>query len=546
MSYIVGIDLGTTNCCLAYQKQGEEHVRQFSIKQRVDQDVEGEQFTLPSFYLFPPGEKPTVGQFAKSRGEELPDRVVASAKSWLSHSGVDRRSAFLPLNHEEKISPVETLAAFLSHLKEGWEAEMPNLKEQRVFITVPASFDPDARALVQEAARIADYPEIVLLEEPLAAFYAWLGKVGEKWREYIHVGERVLVVDIGGGTTDFTLIKVDEEGGNLILRREAVGQHLLLGGDNLDHALAHYVQQKAGRSLPMQALVHSCRQAKEELLSGMKETDVTVLGRGSSLIGGMTKTVLTQEEVQKLLLNGFFPEVDIDCPVESEKRVALGKLGLPFVRDPRITSQLAAFCRAHELPSAVLFNGGTLKAHPFQERVKNVLSKWKGQEVRVLPDADFDFAVSLGAVTFGAGKGVRVKAPCPRSFWIGVEGSQPAIPGIPPPLYALCLVPYGLEEGSETELDEEFTLVLGEPTLFRFFSSKEGALGDRVDNVESLVELAPIEREMEDEASIAIVRLKGKLTELGALELWCEAEDGRRWMLEFNVRQGERELAASF
>ncbi|MCH9610336.1 MAG: Chaperone protein HscA [Chlamydiales bacterium] len=541
---IVGIDLGTTNSCLAYQNEGEDLIHQFPIEQRVDQDEMAELFTLPSFYLFLPDEQPTVGQFAKVRGEELPDRVITSAKSWLCHSGVDRRQPFLPLDFDQKVSPVTVMAAYLSHLKTCWEKKMPPLVEQSVFITVPASFDPDARALVIEAAKEAGYPTITLLEEPLAAFYSWLSKMGASWRDHLKVNERVLVVDIGGGTSDFTLIRVEEEGGNLQLKREAVGQHLLLGGDNLDHALAHFVQQKAGKPLPMAALVHSCRQAKEELLSGMKETTVTVLGQGSSLIGNTTKISLTQEEVQRLLVDGFFPQVDLDCEVESSRRVALGKLGLPFVRDPRITAQLALFCRQNELPTAILFNGGTLKAAPFQERVRQVLSSWGGP-VRILPDPDYDFAVGLGAVSFGSGKGVRVKAPSPRSFWVGIEGAQPAIPGVPPQLSAACLIPYGLEEGSETVLDEEFTLVLGEPTLFRFFSSDRGSLGQRLDSVASLEELAPIEREMEDEAAVAIVKLKGRLTELGMLELWCEADDGRRWMLEFNARQDETELAAS-
>ncbi|MCP5469269.1 MAG: Hsp70 family protein [Chlamydiales bacterium] len=534
MTYCVGIDLGTTNSTLAYQKVGEEVLRQLSIKQRVDQGMEGEQFNLPSFVLFPPGEELCVGQFAKVRGEELPDRVVSSAKSWLSHSGVDRRSAFLPLEHDEKVSPVEAISLFLSHLKSEWERQMPPLKEQTVLITVPASFDPDARAFVQEAAKMAGYPSIILLEEPLAAFYAWLWKQRENWRNLIHVGETVLVVDIGGGTTDFTLIKVEEEEGNLILRREAVGEHLLLGGDNLDLALAYFVQQKAGKELPMNALVHSCRTAKEELLSGMKETSVTVLGQGSALIGNTTKTPLTQEEVQKLLVDGFFPHVPLETAVQSERKAALSALGLPFVRDPRITAQLASFLQKHTLPSAVLFNGGTLKARPFQERLHQVLSDWKGEEVRLLPDPDFDFAVSLGATYYGAGEGIRVKAPSCRSFWIGVEGAMPAIPGVKPPLQMHCIAPKGLEEGSETTLDEEFSLVLGEPALFRFFAGEEEAQ-----------ELPPIEAEMAGEG-LAIVKLKAKLTELGMLELWCEADDGRHWNLEFNARPEAIVASAAF
>lgn len=549
MSYFVGIDLGTTNSTLAFQKLDQDRIQQFSIHQRLDQGVEGEQFTLPSFVLFPPGEEMCVGQFAKSRGEELPERVIASAKSWLSHSAIDRRGPFLPLQHEEKISPIEAIALFLAHLKEQWDLKMPPLIEQSVLITVPASFDPDARALVQEAAKLAGYPPIILLEEPLAAFYAWLWKMREKWRELIHVGETVLVVDIGGGTTDFTLIKVEEEEGNLVLKRVAVGEHLLLGGDNLDLALAYFIQEKVGRELPMQTLVHSCRTAKEELLSGMKETDVTVLGQGSSLIGNTIKTTLTQEEVQRLLVDGFFPEVPLDEVVQKEKRAALQKIGLPFACDPRITAHLAHFLNQHELPSAVLFNGGTLKAHPFQERLHRVLFHWKQKEVRLLPEPDFDFAVSLGATYYGGGRGVRVRAPSARSFWIGVEGSQPSIPGISPPLHALCIVPFGLEEGSETLLQEEFSLVLGEPALFRFFSRREpdGAkTGDRIDKpLEELHELPPIETMMEGDAHVAVVHLKAKLTELGFLELWCEAQDGRTWKLEFNARQESRELAAS-
>ncbi|MFN0065659.1 MAG: Hsp70 family protein [Chlamydiales bacterium] len=548
MSYWIGIDLGTTNSSLCYRKKGEGESHLFPIKQRVGQAEEKALLTLPSFYLFPPEEPPCVGEFAKMRGEELPNRVVSSAKSWLSHESVDRKSPFLPLSDiAEKISPVDVMAAYLTHLKEAWDKE--SFVEQDIYITVPASFDPDARLLVQEAAEIAGYPPFTLLEEPTAAFYAWLSCAN--WRDYLHVNESVLVIDIGGGTTDFTLITVEESEGNLQLTRKAVGSHLLLGGDNLDLTLAHLVRQKLGKSLSrsqMTTLVYASRAAKERLFSGEESVGITLLGEGSRLMGGMLKTLLHREEVEKVLINGFFPYVDLDVEVAHEKRTGLAQLGLPFVRDPRVTAHLAHFLRGHTLPSAVLFHGGTLKAEPFRRAILEVLSSWQGEAVRELPSSDLDFAVSRGAVVYGTGEGIRVRAGSSRSFWIGVEGANPAVPGLEPPLSALCIVPFGLEEGSETVLDEEFTLLLREPALFRFFSRSEddgSTVGMVCDNpLAELSELHTLETVLESDKNMALVRLKAKLTELGVLELWCVAKD-REWKISFEARASAPELVAS-
>lgn len=549
MNHIIGIDLGTTNTTLAFASSGSSEILQFEIEQRISEEMEAPKASLPSFYFFPlEDQPPCVGVYAKTRGSELPDRLITSAKSWLCHDTIDRRESFLPLSDFGiKKSPVNICAAFLEHLRQTYEKTYNvSFAQQNLLVTVPASFDPGARQLVQEAACSAGYSNIRLIEEPLAAFYAWLHKHQDDWREILKVGDTVLVIDIGGGTTDFSLIGVGESAGDLTLDRKAVGDHLLLGGDNIDLALAHLASQKNSYELDewqFQCLIHACREAKETLLSdnAADSHQITLQGRGSSLIGGSISLTLYREEVEKVLVDGFFPNISLDTPLQEEKRPGIAKIGLPYARDPRITVQLAHFLSQanSQLPNAVLFNGGTMKAAAFQNRLLSLLSDWRGSKVVALPDADFDFAVSRGAVYYGwtlQHQGIRVRAGTNRSYYIGVEGSTPAIPGVPPSIKKIQLVPFGMEEGSEVVLHhEKFALLLEEPALFRFYSQN-------TPKSEQLTELHPIETILHaqgEEGKMVIVTLKAKVTELGMLELWCVAEDERKWKLEFDIRKSD-------
>ncbi len=603
-AYIIGIDLGTTNCTLSYtliqpEDKYQPQLTQFAIEQIVSAQTPGSILSLPSFIYYPLPEELqaqvaalawdgsrsyTIGTFARDRGAELPTRLIASAKSWLCHAGINRREKLLPIEAEEKdhqMSPLEACAEILRHLREAWDAQMKDAPfvQQIVLITVPASFDPSARQLVQEAAEKAGYPEVVLLEEPQAAFYAWLQKHAEDWREQLKVGDTILVVDIGGGTTDFSLIGVEEEQGNLQLKRLAVGSHLLLGGDNIDLGLAYLAKNKLeeqGHAIDnwqLQALVHQCRQAKEQLLSEQPpaSVDITILGRGSRLIGNTLKTELTEKEVQKFVVEGFIPLVDPEERSPIERRSGIQQIGLPYVQDPRISCQLAKFLsmtgesdsdqmEQFVLPTAVLFNGGTLKAAALREQMLKLLNKWakklKKPSVKELPDADYDYAVSRGAAYYGLarqGHAIRIRGGTSRSYFVGVEESAPAVPGISPPLRAVCIVPFGLEEGEERKLeDQEFALVLGEPATFRFFSHATPKLSSGVEPEvgmivrnwkQELSELHPIETmldKVEGDGKTVRVKLKSKVTELGVLELWGIAQDGRKWKLEFDVRQDQK------
>lgn len=596
--YIIGIDFGTTNCTMAYVSltQEEAQIEQFAIPQIVSAGIQDVLPTLPSFLYFPLPEELkakvsaiewdpkcsyTIGHFARERGAELPLRLIASAKSWLCHAGIDRRKNFLPL-HEEvdelKKSPLEACSNILRHLRQAWDATLKDapFAEQQVYITVPASFDPSARQLVQEAAELAGFPEVILLEEPQAAFYAWIHAVGEEWRKQLKVGDSVLVVDIGGGTTDFSVVSVADEGGNLELQRTAVGSHLLLGGDNIDLSLAYFAKEKLAQEgheideWQLQALVHSCRQIKESLLGDEppQSADVVVMGRGSKLIGNSLKVTIARDELANVCVEGFMPMVQHHDQAKTEKRYAIQQVGLPYAQDPRITSQLAKFLsqtgeadsgstERFIMPTAVLFNGGTTKAKAFRDRLLELLNQWAKKldcpSVRELSHADYDFAVSRGAVYYGLarrGKALRIKSGTSRSYFVGVEDAAPAVPGIPKPLQAICVAPFGMEEGSELALaDREFALWLGEPATFRFFSHATPKLSDGTEPVmgsvvkrwqQELTELHPIETELdkaEGDSKTVNVHLKAKVTELGMLELWCEAPDGRRWKLEFDIRK---------
>lgn len=581
---ILGIDLGTTNSALAVAGD-DAAVRAQPIAQVIGPGEVAERPTLPSFLLLPselevapaqlqlPWSGPlryAVGAFARERGAELPHRLVSSAKSWLCNPAIDRTSQILPfrgaqreldrdMEGGERVSPVNASARTLAHLRAAWDHANPDepAAEQEVLVTVPASFDPVARELTVVAAREAGLDRITLLEEPQAAFYAYLAARGDAWRSDLAPGDVVLVCDIGGGTSDFSLIEITDEAGELALERIAVGDHILLGGDNMDLALAAVVGQRLARpldALQQRALVHACRRAKELLLGDAAPASVplAILGRGSKLVGGTVKAEITRDQAEAMLVDGFFPRVEATAQPARRRAGGLREMGLPYASDPAITRHLAEFlARFGRMPTAVLFNGGVMKATRLVARVVELLSAWAGREVRVLAGADLDLAVALGAAHYGQvrrGHGVRIRGGTARAYYIGIESAMPAIPGFAPPVKALCVAPQGLEEGSTVELpDDELGLVVGETQAFRFFAAatrKEDPAGALIDaDSDGLVELDPVEKLVEADGErtageLVSVRLEAHVTEVGTLELWCVARDGHgRWKLEYSVRE---------
>jgi hypothetical protein len=588
--YVLGMDLGTTNSVVAYAPlEGDEpRVGLLPIPQLVAPGTVESRTALPSFVYLASEHEATsggydlpwaadrdfaVGELARRQAAEVPDRTVGAAKSWLCHSGVDRHQAILPWNapaEVPKISPVAASRRYLEHLIGAWEAAFPEapVAEQHVVLTVPASFDASARELTREAALAAGLPErVVLLEEPQAAVYSWLALTGDRWRRQLSVGDRLLVCDVGGGTTDLSLVTVAEEGGELILERMAVGNHLLIGGDNMDLALAHHAAgliAEQGVDLdPWQsvALWHACRNAKESLLApeGTEKQSIAVLGRGSKLIGGTVSVEVGRRAVSELLVDGFFPRCEVSDRPARRRVSGFREIGLPFESDTAVTRHLAAFLQAHGRdgpvrPTHMLFNGGVFKADVLRTRLVDVLKDWFGEASvpRLLSAAgDLDHAVAQGAAYYGWAKdrgGVRIRGGTARAYYVGIETAGPAVPGAPRPLRAVCVVPMGMEEGTEADVPgEEIGLVVGEPAQFRFFSSsvrKHDQPGDVLPRWSEgeLVETDPLEAELPaDEAiedSYVPVRFQPRVTELGMLELWCVStkSDGR-WKLEFSVRE---------
>lgn len=608
--YSVGIDLGTTHCVVSYvdlRESGDEVVQEVMPIPQLTQPGEVEdKLQLPSF-LYLPHEaeiaegstalpwtaKPDhlVGDIARNLGSKTPIRLVASAKSWLCHSGVDCKEAILPSDAPdeiERISPFLATRAYLQHMRDAWRYKYPDapLERQDVTITVPASFDPAARELTVEAARAVGLGQAILLEEPQSALYSWIENSEGDWRNHVNVGDIILVIDIGGGTTDLSLIAVTDREGNLELTRVAVGDHILLGGDNMDLALAYTVKAKlekdSGKRLEpwqLQALTHACRDAKEKLFND-PETDnipLVVASRGSSLIGGTLRTELTRAEVDRVLVEGFLPEVAASERPVSRPRSGLRSTGLPYAQDAGITRHLAAFLAKQltatdELkdiqlpenasflhPTAVLFNGGVLKAGVLAERLMSVLNAWlqaeQAPEARLLEGSDLDLAVARGAAYYGfvrKGKGVRIKGGTAASYYVGVESAMPAVPGMPPEVEALCIAPFGMEEGTEEELpDDEFGLIVGEPVRFRFFASntrREDPVGTRLDywDEDELEELDEIEITLPEEGrqagEVVPVHLSAAVTEVGTLELHAISQkDQKRWKIEFDVRAGDED-----
>lgn len=584
---IIGIDLGTTNSALAAASDDAPAQPQL-ITQVVGPGEIAERPTLPSFLLLPSEQEVSpaqlqlpwsgpmryaVGTFARERGAELPHRLVSSAKSWLCNPAIDRTAQVLPfrgaqreldeaMQGGERVSPVNASARYLAHLRAAWDDANPDepADEQEVLVTVPASFDPVARELTVVAAREAGFDKVTLLEEPQAAFYAYLAARGDAWRKDLKPGDVVLVCDLGGGTTDFSLIEVRDDGGNLTLERIAVGDHILLGGDNMDLALAALAQRGIDKqldALQQRALVYAARSAKEQLLGDAPPASVpiSILGRGSKLIGGTIKASIEREAAEALIVDGFFPLVGAGDKAQRRRAGGLRELGLPYAHDPAITRHLAEFLgRFEKMPTAVLFNGGVMKAQKLRQRIVELLRTWAGRDVAVLEGADLDLAVALGAAYYGQarrGKGIRIRGGTARAYYIGIESAMPAIPGFAPPVKALCVAPQGLEEGSTVALpDDELGLVVGEMSTFRFFAAatrEEDEAGALIDaDAPGVTELDPVEKLVEAEGArtageLVPVKLESHVTEVGTLELWCVARDGHgRWKLEYSVRERDQ------
>jgi hypothetical protein len=604
--YIVGIDLGTTNSALARcdavaEEEGRIEIR--SIPQLVNPNEVAERTLLPSFIYIPgefdfpegsvalpwdPEPKLVIGELARKRGAESPNRLVASAKSWLSYAGVDRTAPILPWQAPEevpKLSPVEASSQFLQHLRTVWDngeaGQQVALADQDVLLTVPASFDEAARELTRRAAEQAGYQHVTLLEEPQAAFYAWLESQGDAWRSRIKVNDLVLVCDIGGGTTDFSLIMVSEENGDLTLKRVAVGDHILLGGDNMDLALAQVLRQRLEASgyridtWQLHGLWHQCRIAKEKLFESPKTQSrpITLLGKGTKLVGGTIKTELLREDLDQVLVEGFFPKVASSELPARQRRIGFQELGLPYAADPAITKHLARFLSEQlrnspeaaairrgrsglACPTHILFNGGVMKAAVLRDRVVEVLNSWLREEgfdafgaEQILEATDLEHAVARGAAYYGKarrGSGVRIRSGASRTYYIGIESAMPAVPGMEAPLKALCVVPFGMEEGTEATIpSREFGLIVGEPAEFRFLSSsvrKQDHVGSLLEDWGAdIEELSPLEVTLKmdgQQGTVVPVRLETRVTELGTLEVWCVSRDStNRWKLELNIRE---------
>lgn len=593
--YIIGIDLGTTNSIVAYTRVRPENdaapdIRIFPVPQVVAPHTIEKRSAIASFlYLPPPAESregayalpwgdctgPVIGEYARLRAAEVPQRVIASSKSWLCNTGVDRNNPILPWEAPEdveKLSPVGASAAILAHIRDAWNHEIAAddpasaMERQDIHLTVPASFDAVARELTVQAAAAAGLSNITLLEEPQAAFYSWIEMSGEDWRKAVQKDDLVFICDVGGGTTDFSLIRVSEKDGSLLLERTAVGEHLLVGGDNMDLALAWHLNRKLADSgtrldsWQMRGLVHGCCTAKETVFT-QEDVDtcpVTILGRGSGLIGGTIKTKLNADDIQDVLLDGFLPECEAGDRPAAPARAGLREAGLVYASDPAITRHMAAFLsrgapgengNTAMSPTAVLFNGGVMKAPVLRERIKRILDGWSPGEtpIREINTRDYDLAVARGAAYFGhakRGRGIRIRGGLGKSYYIGIAAAMPAVPGMPAPVKALCVAPFGMEEGERAFIAEkEFVLVVGETVRFEFFGSaiRKGDPAGAVieDWHDEIEEITTLETFLDGEPGTSVrVNLEVHATEIGTLDVWCvSVADQNRWKLEFNVRE---------
>ncbi len=564
----IGIDLGTTNSALAYIDEREAEDRDFpplhifETPQMVAAGRVEPRRTLPSF-LFLEDSQP-VGVYAREQGALVPTRLVHSAKSWLSNPDVDRTAKILPWDSPETgrvLSPVEVSARFLAKFREEWDrtGHAP-LAEQDIVLTVPASFDEEARELTVMAARDAGLERLTLLEEPAAAFYSWIANNFSQSRKKLFDGQIVLVCDVGGGTSDFSLIRVSREGDLVNFTRTAVGNHLLLGGDNLDLTLAWLAETKLGAALSVRqrsGLRRQCSAAKERMLNdpNLKSVEITVLGGGTALIGKSLKTEILREEALELALEGFLPFTPRGEGPKEERRSLFRELGLPYVSDPAITRHLNAFLEpTGQTPDAILFNGGFFIPEILRERVADVVGHWYGRRPEILENIDLDLAVARGAAYYSyvrsTGSGVLVRGGLPRTYYIGLGEAREGR------LLAVTLVPRGAEEGAAVEIDQGgLQLVANRPVSFRLYSSltrMEDKLGDVVEfaaDDPGLHRHAPLHAVIrfgkKAEERLIPVKLGARLTEIGTLESWCESKiSENRWRLQFELRKAGVEARA--
>ena len=550
----VGIDLGTTNSAIAYIEpvHGElpdyPEIKVLQIPQYVAPGQREPRRTLPSFLFL--GDQAYVGTYAREQGALVPTKSVHSAKSWLSNPEVDRTAKILPWDAQEAgrvLSPVEVSTAVLAQIRDAWNQTHPNdpLQAQDIVLTVPASFDEEARELTVQAARDAGIEKLTLVEEPAAAFYSWIANHLAQSQKSLFDGQLVLVCDVGGGTSDFTLVRVRREGDRIEFTRTAVGKHLLLGGDNLDLTLAWLVESKLNTQLSIRqrsALRRQCAAAKERMLAdpSLKSVEITVLGAGSSLVGGTLKTEILREEALELTLEGFLPFCSLDDKPADEKRSLFRELGLPYVSDPAVTKHLAAFLSANEgaRPDAILFNGGFFIPEICQQRVADVMERWFGRRPLILENRDLDLAVAVGAAYYSyvkaTGAGLLVRGGLPRSYYVGI-GEQEAV----------CLVPRGAEEGQTIELDsQDLHLVANKPVSFRLYSSLtrvDDEVGDLLASSGHLHLHAPLHAVIRFGKSgerLVPVKLRAHLTEVGTLEVWADSKiSEHHWRLQFELRK---------
>ncbi|HLJ50952.1 MAG TPA: Hsp70 family protein [Bryobacteraceae bacterium] len=556
----IGIDLGTTNSGLAFVRPSREltdypEIEILPIPQVVALGKTEPRRTLPSF-LFLDNNETYVGAYAREQGALVPTKSVHSAKSWLSNPDVDRTAKILPWDAQEGgrvLSPVEVSTKIIAHIRDAWNAVHPGqpLTDQDVVLTVPASFDEEARELTVAAAREAGIEKLTLIEEPVAAFYSWISNHLAQSQKSLFDGQMVLVCDVGGGTSDFTLIRVNRNGDRVEFTRTAVGKHLLLGGDNLDLTLAWLVEAKLGKQLSIRqrsGLRRQCADAKERMLAdpNVKSVEITVLGAGSSLIGGTLKTEITREEALELTLDGFLPFCGLDEKPKEEKRSLFRELGLPYVSDPAVTRHLAAFLSSNEnsRPDAVLFNGGFFIPEICQQRVADVIERWYGKRPIILENRDLDLAVAVGASYYSyvrsTGAGLIVRGGLPRAYYIAIGDK------------AVCLMPRGTEEGSTLELDnDDLRLVANKPVSFRLYSSLT-RVDDHVGQAIELSEIPDLHMHAPLNAVIRFgkagerlvpVKLRANLTAVGTLELWADSKiSEHQWRLQFELRKS---IAAS-
>ena len=605
--YLIGIDLGTTHTVVAYidKNDPQANIEIFNIEQLVAPGEVAARPLLPSLRYHPATEelneqdiqlpwqtnrvaakepKAVFGELARELGSRVPGRLVASAKSWLSHSAVDRMAPILPwgaASEIDKISPAHASASYLAYVRSAWNVQHPEhpLEKQEVIITVPASFDEGARTLTVEAAHLAGLTSARLVEEPQAACYDWLANHSNELSTILANTRLILVCDVGGGTTDLTLIKVTLENGQPQLTRIGVGNHLMLGGDNMDLALAHVAEGRlATPGTPLSAaslsqLMQQCRRAKEQLLSpdAPDKTSVTILGAGSKLIGGSRSTEFSREEVHNMLLEGFIPTTSMDDKPQ-RKRGGIVEFGLPYVADPAISRHIAAFLTLHAqasrdalgdaapaeneipVPDAIMLNGGIFNSKLFSQRLLNLLNQWRGADLQQLQNDHPDLAVARGAVAYGMarqGKGVKIGGGSARSYFIQVAGEEDNKQGV-------CILPRGSEEGQPVQLStRSFALRVGEPVRFHVLSS----VGDNTYQAGDIVKLNENEftflppiasvlnnaNDKSTQTGEVTVQLQTTMTEVGTLEMACVAQEqnSQRWKLEFQLRGGKGGLIST-